>query len=97
MLRHEAYMKQKEKELNMANEIPAGQRKKLLNAHNKLKNMLNTIHDISDLYLSDIRELESIIHMLHTEFKFDIQRDEDGNRMYYADWVFEENVNDKDV
>lgn len=87
-------MKQKERDIDMENSISIEQRKKLLVAHNKLKSMLNTIHDTSDLYLSDIRELESIIHMLHTEFRFDIQRDENGDRMYYADWVLEENVND---
>lgn len=87
-------MKQKEKDIDMENSISIEQRKKLLVAHNKLKSMLNTIHDTSDLYLSDIRELEIIIHMLHTEFRFDIQRDENGDRMYYADWVLEENVND---
>jgi len=90
-------MKQKEKEFNMTKGIPTEQRKKLLDAHNKLKRIVSMIQETSDLYLSDVRELENIQHMLCTEFKFTVPQDEEGNRMYYADWVFEENVNDKDV
>ena len=40
-------------------------RRQLLKAHNDLRNMITTIHECSDIWLSDIGKLEHLQHMLH--------------------------------
>ena len=36
------------------------ERVKFLKAHNDLKNMVQTIHECGDLWVSDVRKLESL-------------------------------------
>ena len=42
----------------------------LLKIHNDLKRIKNTVEECNDMWLSDLREMEAIIHTLHKEFDF---------------------------
>jgi len=66
------------------------ERVEFLKAHNELKNMLMTIHECSDLWISDVRKLESLEHLLHNTMKFVPDTDAEGRPKYYADYVLEE-------
>ena len=66
------------------------ERVKFLKAHNDLKNMVQTIHECGDLWVSDVRKLESLEHLLHSVMKFVPQMDDEGRPKYYADYVLEE-------
>ena len=66
----------------------------LLKAHNDLKDILQTIFDCQDLWISDVGKLERIQCDLHRIFKFVPKEDEDGHRVYYADWVLAEEDDD---
>ena len=66
------------------------ERVKFLNAHNDLKNMVQTIHECGDLWVSDVRKLESLEHLLHSVMKFVPQMDDEGRPKYYYDYVLEE-------
>ena len=65
-------------------------RLKLLKAHNDLKDILSTIHDCQDIWMSDVGKLERIQCDLHRIFKFVPKTDEDGHRIHYADWILDE-------
>ena len=62
-------------------------RLQLLQAHNDLKDILQTIFDCQDLWMSDVGKLERIQCDLHRILKFVPKEDEDGRRIHYADWV----------
>ena len=62
----------------------------LLKAHNDLKDILQTIYDCQDIWMSDVGKLESLYSDLHRIFKFVPKEDEEGRRMHYADWVLAE-------
>ena len=62
----------------------------LLKAHNDLKNMLMTIHECNDLWMSDVGKLEKLECLLHRVMKFVPQMDDEGRPKYYADYVLEE-------
>ena len=66
------------------------ERVKFLDAHNDLKNMLMTIHECGDLWVSDVRKLESLEHLLHSILKFVPNTDNEGRPQYYADYVLEQ-------
>ena len=66
------------------------ERVEFLNAHNDLKNIVQTLHECSDLWLSDVGKLEKIERLLHKVMKFVPQMDDDGRPKYYADYVLEE-------
>ena len=66
------------------------ERVKFLKAHNDLKNMVQTIHECGDLWVSDVRKLESLEHLLHSVMKFVPQMDDEGRPKYYYDYVLEE-------
>ena len=51
----------------------------LLKAHNDLKDILQTIYDCQDIWMSDVGKLESMYCDLHRIFKFVPKEDEDGN------------------
>ena len=70
--------------------ITQAQRMDLLKAHNELKDILSTIFDCQDLWMSDIRKLERMQCDLHRVFKFVPKEDADGRSMHYADWVLAE-------
>jgi len=65
----------------------ADKRNKLLDAHNKLRNMLQYADDCRTLEMRHLEQLDFIIYMLANEFEFKPQRDEEGNVQYYSDWV----------
>ena len=66
------------------------ERVEFLKAHNDLKNMVQTIHECGDLWVSDVRKLESLEHLLHSVMKFVPQMDDEGRPKYYYDYVLEE-------
>ena len=66
------------------------ERLEFLKAHNDLKNMVQTIHECGDLWVSDVRKLESLEHLLHSVMKFVPQMDDEGRPKYYYDYVLEE-------
>ena len=66
------------------------ERVKFLNAHNELKNMIQTLHECGDLWVSDVRKLENLEHLLHSVMKFVPQMDDEGRPKYYCDYVLEE-------
>ena len=67
-------------------------RRDLLKAHNDLRNMISTIHECSDIWMSDVGKLEHLQHLLHYTLKFSAPVDDKGNKMWYRDYVFEEEV-----
>lgn len=70
-------------------EITHEDRVKLLKAHNDLRNILQTIYDCQDMFISDVGKLERIQYELSNIFKF--TRAED----YYSDWILEEEDGDE--
>jgi len=71
-------------------EVTHEQRLDLLKAHNDLKDILQTVHNCQDLWISDVGKLESMYCDLHRIFKFVPKEDDEGHRMHYADWVLAE-------
>ena len=41
----------------------------MLKIHNDLKDIKNTVEECNDMWLSDLRKMEEIIHTLHMEFE----------------------------
>jgi len=68
-------------------EVTHEQRLDLLKAHNDLKDILQTVHNCQDLWISDVGKLESMYCDLHRIFKFVPKEDDEGHRMPYADWI----------
>ena len=67
------------------------QRLKFLGYHNKLKDTLQSISEIHDISLSEVRNLEYLVHHLHQSLKFAPQRNADNTEAsYYADYVLKE-------
>jgi hypothetical protein len=66
------------------------ERVEFLKAHNDLKNMVQTIHECGDLWVSDVRKLENLESLLHRVMKFVPQMDDEGRPKYYYDYVLEE-------
>jgi len=71
------------------------ERVKFLDAHNELRNMVQTLHECGDLWVSDVRKLENLEHLLHSVMKFVPQMDDEGRPQYYADYVLEELEDDE--
>ena len=65
----------------------------MLKIHNDLKDIKNTVEECNDMWLSDLRKMEAIIHMLHDEFEF---RPPKKTGAYWSDWVFAEDVKEED-
>jgi len=66
------------------------ERLKLLKAHNDLRDVLQTIHDCQDMFISDVGKLERLQSELSNIFKF--VRGEN----YYSDWVLADSTVDPD-
>jgi hypothetical protein len=66
------------------------ERLKLLKAHNDLRDVLQTIHDCQDMFISDVGKLERLQSELSNIFKF--VRGEN----YYSDWVLADETVDPD-
>ena len=71
------------------------QRVKFLEAHNDLRTALQTIHECGDLWMSDVRKLENLEHLLHSILKFVPDTDDEGRPQYYMGYVLAEE-DDKD-
>tara|TARA_R100001509_G_scaffold157064_1_gene120869 strand:+ start:1985 stop:2221 length:237 start_codon:yes stop_codon:yes gene_type:complete len=71
------------------------ERVQFLKAHNELRNMIQTLHDCGDVWVSDLRKLENFEHLLHSVMKFVPQMDDEGRPQYYADYVLAELEDEK--
>ena len=67
-------------------------RRQLLKAHNDLRSIIYNIHECHDIWMSDVGKLEHLQHLLHHALKFAPPVDSEGNRMWYRDYVYEEEV-----
>jgi len=65
-------------------------RVKFLKSYNDLRNILQTIDDCQDIWVSDIGKLKDMEYLMRSVIKFVPQEDEDGRAMHYADWVLAE-------
>lgn len=65
-------------------------RLQFLQAHNDLKDLLNTIHECNDLYISDVGKLEGLQYLIKRVMKFVPKKDYEGNPLFYANYVLEE-------
>ncbi len=65
----------------------------MLKIHNDLKDIKNTVEECNDMWLSDLRKMEEIIHTLHMEFDFKPPR---KTGAHWSDWVFAEDVKEED-
>ena len=61
----------------------------LLKARNELKDMKNTIVETNDLWISDLRNLESAIHVMEVMFDFAPPRKQGA---FWSDYVLKEDV-----
>ena len=66
-----------------------------LRAYNALKSIVQTLHECSDLWMSDVRKLEKIECLMHRVLKFVPKEDDEGRPMHYADWVLADDNNKK--
>ena len=71
------------------------ERVQFLKAHNNLKDIVQTLHECNDLWVSDVRKLESLEHLLHSILKFVPDTDDEGRPKYYADYVLEKLEDDQ--
>ena len=76
--------------------LTQAQRMDLLNSHNKLRDMLQTIWDCHDLWLSDVKHLENLQCELQRILKFVPKRGEDGQIIWGADWILMEHSKESD-
>ena len=67
------------------------QRKELLKDYNKLIDVLSTLHDINDIYLSDIRKLDDLDYTLRKILKFD----NENRSHYYTQYKLAEECKNK--
>ena len=65
-------------------------RNKMLKVYNDAKDILTTIQECNDLWMSDIRKLEDILYTMRDEFNFVPQLDDEGRHRHYADYVLGE-------
>tara|TARA_R100000005_G_C4808514_1_gene96228 strand:+ start:227 stop:496 length:270 start_codon:yes stop_codon:yes gene_type:complete len=76
--------------------ITQAQRMDLLNSHNKLRDILQTITECNDIWVSQVQHLETLECELHRILKFVPKRGEDGNIIWGADWILFEHSKDDD-
>ena len=70
--------------------ISKADRNKLLKGFNELRSALQTMEETQDVWLSDIRNMQ-LLHMnLSLILNFSPKQDDEGERLYYADWVLDE-------
>jgi len=71
-------------------ELTHDQRLMLLKQHNRLRDILQYASECYTLDLLHLRDIEDMIHVLHTEFKFVPSVDEEGRKQYWANYVLED-------
>jgi hypothetical protein len=67
--------------------------KELLKGYNDLRSITQTINECHDLFMSDVRKLESIEWDLYENLGFNRPKDEKGKRDYYANAVLSNATN----
>ena len=72
------------------------QRLKFLNAHNDLRDILMTLDECHDIWVSDIGKLERLQNLMHSVLNFVPQRADEGHIQHYADWVLADVTVDPD-
>lgn len=75
--------------------ITDDERVQFLKAHNDIRNMAQTIHECGDVWVSDLRKLEDLEHLLHSVMKFVPQMDDEGRPQFYKDFVLAELEDEK--
>jgi len=70
--------------------ISKADRNKLLKGFNELRSALQTMEETQDVWLSDIRNMELLRMNLSLILNFSPKQDDEGERLYYADWVLDE-------
>lgn len=72
--------------------ITEDKRRELLRAHNELRTIIHTIHECNDIWMSDVGKLEHLQHLLHYTLKFTAPLDDEGKKVWWSDFVLEEEV-----
>ena len=67
-------------------------RRKLLKITNQLRNIVFYIDDCRDVEVSQLKQMDDMIHTLYTIFNFKPPKDKACKTMPWADWVFGEDV-----
>ena len=70
--------------------ISKADRKKLLKGFNELRGALQTMEETQDVWLSDIRNMELLRMNLSLILNFSPKQNDEGEGLYYADWVLDE-------
>ena len=68
-------------------------RQTMLKMHNDLKRIKNTVEECNDMWISDLRRIDEIVHELHKEFEF---KPPAKHGAYWSDWMFAEEVPEED-
>jgi len=76
--------------------ITKKQRSDMLNAHNKLRNVINYIDDCRDITVSHVGDIEEVICVLHQVGNFQPKKNADGLNMWWGEWVFAEDAEKQD-
>jgi|9_EtaG_2_1085328.scaffolds.fasta_scaffold00115_15 hypothetical protein len=71
-------------------------RLQFLQAHNDLKDLLSTIHECNDLYISDVGKLEGLQYLIKRVMKFVPKKDYEGNPQFYRDYILEDEEQNDD-
>jgi len=70
--------------------ISKADRNKLLKGFNDLRSALQTMEETQDVWLSDIRNMELLRMNLSYILDFSPKQNDEGEALYYADWVLYE-------
>ena len=76
-------------------DITHEERLEFLKAHNDLRDVIQTLHECQDLWLSDVGKLEKIECLMHRVLKFVPDEDDEGRPKHYADWVLADDNNEE--
>jgi hypothetical protein len=76
-------------------DITHEERLEFLKAHNDLRNVIQTLHECQDLWLSDVGKLEKIECLMQRVLKFVPDEDDEGRPKHYADYVLADDNNEK--
>lgn len=76
-------------------EITNEDRLEFLKSYNDLRNILQTLWECQDLWMSDMRKLEDLQCVMHRVLKFVPQEDDEGRPQHFGNWVLA-NVEDEE-
>ena len=66
------------------------QRVDILKSYNDLRNVLQTVNECNDIWISDVAKLERLEYLLSSIFNFEPQKNENGCRVHYMDYILGE-------